>query len=392
MLRSTRSGMRRPPRETVWALRDLDLEVSQGEIVGIIGGNGAGKTTLLKLLSRITEPTKGFAEIHGRLGSLLEVGTGFHPELTGRENIYLSGAIMGMTRQEINSRFDEIVGFAEISKFIDTPVKRYSSGMYVRLAFAVAAHLEPEVLLIDEVLAVGDLMFQRKCLGKMGAVAKEGRTVLFVSHNMAAVQALCGRGILLERGRCREMGPVENVVHSYVRNLYDESARTRSHFPVSSERYPIAINDCLVRIESNGKGGSRLRIELLLFSQETMQNVGVGIRISSINGALIALLGPPVANFYLDEVRGETRCSFVCEEIDRYLAGGDYVIGVWAARPNVEYLVRVDEAAIATLPPRDVFSSGTYFEALRYGIVPLPLAFSHENTESDPRTSSARNR
>lgn len=392
MLRATRSGIRRSPRETVWALQDLDLEVNQGEIFGIIGGNGAGKTTLLKLLARITEPTKGYAEIHGRLGSLLEVGTGFHPELTGHENIYLSGVIMGMKRQEINSRFDEIVGFAEISRFLDTPVKRYSSGMYVRLAFAVAAHLEPEVLLVDEVLAVGDLMFQRKCLGKMGAVAKEGRTVLFVSHNMAAVQALCGKALLLEQGRCREVGPVEDVVHTYVRNLYDQSAEARSHFPVSSPRFPIAIDDCLVRIEPNGKGGSRLTIELVLSSQEQMRNVGVGVRISSINGALIALLGPPVANFYVEELQGETRCFFVCEEVDRYLAGGDYVIGVWAARPNVEYLVRVDEAAIVTIPPRDVFSTGTHFDALRYGTVPLPLIFSLEDAGSEPRASSARGR
>jgi lipopolysaccharide transport system ATP-binding protein len=188
--------------ETIWALKDVSFDVTRGEVVGIIGRNGAGKTTLLKILSRITFPTVGRAEIHGRVGSLLEVGTGFHPELTGRENIYLNGAILGMKRTEIDSKFDEIVEFAEMERFLDTPVKRYSSGMYVRLAFAVAAHLEPEILLVDEVLAVGDAAFQKKCLGKMDGVAKEGRTVLFVSHNMGAILQLCARAIVLAGGNC----------------------------------------------------------------------------------------------------------------------------------------------------------------------------------------------
>jgi len=203
--------------ETIWALKDVSFEVQRGEVVGIIGRNGAGKTTLLKILSRITEPTEGYAEIHGRVGSLLEVGTGFHPELTGRENIYLNGAILGMRRAEIEHKFDEIVDFAEIEKFMDTPVKHYSSGMYVRLAFAVAAHLEPEILLVDEVLAVGDFEFQKKCLGKMGSVAQEGRTVLFVSHQMNAVRTLCRKCALLSAGKLTEYGDVESVVGRYLR-------------------------------------------------------------------------------------------------------------------------------------------------------------------------------
>jgi lipopolysaccharide transport system ATP-binding protein len=201
--------------ETIWALKDLSFEVKQGEVVGIIGRNGAGKSTLLKILSRITEPTSGRAEIHGRVGSLLEVGTGFHPELTGRENLYLNGAILGMRKAEINRKFDEIVAFAEIEKFIDTPVKRYSSGMYVRLAFAVAAHLEPEILIVDEVLAVGDVTFQKKCLGKMGDIARMGRTVLLVSHNMAAVQGLCSRAYLLNAGQIVAEGLPTEVVRRY---------------------------------------------------------------------------------------------------------------------------------------------------------------------------------
>jgi lipopolysaccharide transport system ATP-binding protein len=202
--------------ETIWALKGVSFEVRYGDVIGVIGRNGAGKSTLLKILSRITEPTEGYAEIHGRVGSLLEVGTGFHLELTGRENIYLNGAILGMRRVEIERRFDDIVAFSEIEKFLDTPVKHYSSGMYLRLAFAVAAHLEPEILLVDEVLAVGDAAFQKKCLGKMGSVAKEGRTVLFVSHNMGAIAQLCKWTLWLDAGGVRLIGPSSDVVAAYL--------------------------------------------------------------------------------------------------------------------------------------------------------------------------------
>src|SRR5262245_3678634 len=202
--------------EEFWALKDVSFEVRPGEVVGIIGRNGAGKSTLLKILSRITKPTTGRAVINGRVGSLLEVGTGFQPELTGRENIYLNGSILGMSRREIEQRFDDIVGFAEVEKFLDTPVKRYSSGMYVRLAFAIAAHLEPEILIVDEVLAVGDLSFQKKCLGKMGDVARTGRTVLLVSHNMAALQNLSSTALLLSGGRLVRWGGVDEVIKKYL--------------------------------------------------------------------------------------------------------------------------------------------------------------------------------
>ena len=226
-----RSTLRGPSEEEIiWALKDVSFEVKQGEVLGIIGRNGAGKTTLLKILSRITEPTEGYAEIHGRVGSLLEVGTGFHPELTGRENIYLNGAILGMKRAEIDRKFDEMVAFAEIEKFMDTPVKHYSSGMYVRLAFAVAAHLEPEILLVDEVLAVGDVAFQKKCLGKMRDVAREGRTVLFVSHNMAAIEVLCSSAMLIENGKNHPIASSKQVIETYlqgVRNLASLSIRDR---------------------------------------------------------------------------------------------------------------------------------------------------------------------
>ena len=220
-VRSPLSVFRRSGEEPFWALQDVSLEVREGEVLGLIGRNGAGKTTLLKILSRITRPTTGWAEIHGRVGSLLEVGTGFHPELTGRENTFLSGAILGMGKREIERKFDEIVAFAELEKFIDTQVKHYSSGMYVRLAFAVAAHLEPEILLVDEVLAVGDINFQKKCLGKMGDVARTGRTVVLVSHQLNQIRRLCQRVVWIDEGQTRRTGPTHEVVSAY------ETAMTR---------------------------------------------------------------------------------------------------------------------------------------------------------------------
>jgi lipopolysaccharide transport system ATP-binding protein len=224
-----------------WALRDVSFEVKRGEVIGIIGRNGAGKSTLLKILSRITGPTGGYAEIHGRVGTLLEVGTGFHPELTGRENMYLNGAILGMSRADIDRKFDEIVAFAEVEQFIDTMVKHYSSGMYLRLAFAVAAHLEPEILIVDEVLAVGDAQFQRKCLGKMGEVAKEGRTVLFVSHDLSAINTLCQRAVLLNSGQIERIGPTQEVVRHYL-NRGNQSLQLNQHLQNNDEIRLLALH------------------------------------------------------------------------------------------------------------------------------------------------------
>src|SRR5690348_8363372 len=228
-VKSPLAALRRKKDETFWALKDVSLEVKEGEVLGLIGRNGAGKTTLLKILSRITKPTTGWAEIRGRVGSLLEVGTGFHPELTGRENTFLSGAILGMSKREIERKFDEIVAFAELEKFIDTQVKHYSSGMYVRLAFAVAAHLEPEILLVDEVLAVGDIKFQKKCLGKMGDVARAGRTVVLVSHQLNQIRRLCQRVVWIDAGQIRQNGNTHEVVSAY------ESAMSRGLPAVAGE-------------------------------------------------------------------------------------------------------------------------------------------------------------
>lgn len=222
--------------QTFWALNDISFEVERGEVVGIVGSNGAGKSTLLKILSRIVEPTKGMIRLRGRVASLLEIGTGFHSELSGRENIYLNGAILGMKKAEINRKFDEIVAFSEIEKFLDTPVKRYSSGMYIRLAFAVAAHLEPEILIVDEVLAVGDIGFQKKCLGKMHDVAAStGRTILFVSHNMSALSQLCERGVLLEKGSVTAIGPIKDVIKRYLKGGLDRD-RAQASFPAEDHK------------------------------------------------------------------------------------------------------------------------------------------------------------
>jgi lipopolysaccharide transport system ATP-binding protein len=240
-----------PHTDTFGALKDVSFEVKQGEVVGIIGRNGAGKSTLLKILSRITEPTSGFADIHGRVGSLLEVGTGFHGEMTGRENIYLNGAILGMKKAEIDRKFDAIVDFSEVARFIDTPVKRYSSGMYVRLAFAVAAHLETEILLADEVLAVGDVEFQRKCLAKMGEVAKQGRTVLFVSHNVGTVLNLCPRVIFLQSGQLVYDGPAESTIKKYLAYLSSKSADGLDNNPGRSGNGAIRVVGARILNEVN---------------------------------------------------------------------------------------------------------------------------------------------
>ncbi|HRH44919.1 MAG TPA: polysaccharide ABC transporter ATP-binding protein [Pyrinomonadaceae bacterium] len=263
-------------KDRFWALRDLSFEIMPGDIVGIIGRNGAGKSTLLKILSRITEPTVGKAELYGRVGSLLEVGTGFHPELTGRENVFLNGAILGMGRQEIAKKFDEIVDFAEVEKFIDTPVKRYSSGMYMRLAFAIAANLEPEILVVDEVLAVGDAEFQKKCLGKMDEVSKGGRTVLFVSHNMGTILQLCKHCILLEKGKVLAEGPPSEIVEKYYNNEKTHSyTKTHSDSDIFLKQAYTCDKDGNPQTNIGHKEDIRLRLVIGVNNFLRIQNVAV---------------------------------------------------------------------------------------------------------------------
>ena len=275
--------------ESIWALRNVSVEIKRGEVVGIIGPNGAGKTTILKILSRITEPTEGYAEIHGRVGSLLEVGTGFHPELTGRENIYLNGAILGMKKVEIDRKFDEIVAFAEIGKFINTPVKYYSSGMYVRLAFAVAAHLEPEILLVDEVLSVGDAAFQKKCLGKMEEVATEGRTVLFVSHNMSAIASFCNRVVLLVDGVVQKHGEAASVIQAYLsRSSKDkmqqgETVFSEEGFAPETPFQLLALRtlDKDEQVRADFTNSEPIIVELEFFLKEQLQYLTIGFEIKN---------------------------------------------------------------------------------------------------------------
>lgn len=306
-------------QEEFWALRDVSFEVKRDDVLGIIGRNGAGKSTLLKLLSRITEPSHGRIGIKGRVASLLEVGTGFHPELTGRENIFLNGAVLGMSRAEVRSKFDEIVAFSEVEKFLDTPVKRYSSGMYVRLAFAVAAHLEPDILIVDEVLAVGDAAFQKKCMGKMKDVGKAGRTVLFVSHNMAAVQNLCTRALLFERGRLVLADTTETVVQRYLASVL--SLSNHASLAERTDRSgtgTVRLTDFhLEDLEGNRIGVAVSGMDLVLVLNyegapgATLRNVDAGISISNSSGVMLFVLYRSYTGAAFDEIptRGEFRCS-----------------------------------------------------------------------------------
>lgn len=324
--------------EKFWALKDVGFEIRRGEVVGIVGRNGAGKSTLLKVLSRITEPSAGRVEIRGRVASLLEVGTGFHPELTGRENIYLNGAILGMTRSEIRRKFDEIVAFAEIERFLDTPVKRYSSGMYVRLAFAVAAHLEPEILVVDEVLAVGDADFQKKCLGKMQDVAGHGRTVLFVSHNANAIQRLCSKCILLTRGEVTAFDATETVLRRYAET---GTSSTSYRGPVS-EKAVAGILAADVEVEpSNGSGG-RLRLKMRILSRADI-TVCMIIRIKTPSGVPVGF----ARTDHLDrrkefQIRaGESEIDMALDVSD--LCAGTYTVSIDFVRPGKEFLHRLED-------------------------------------------------
>jgi lipopolysaccharide transport system ATP-binding protein len=337
--------------ETIWALKDVSLQVDQGEALGIIGRNGAGKSTLLKVLSRVTAPTRGEIKIKGRIASLLEIGTGFHPDLTGQENIYLNGAIMGMSRKEVRRKFDEIVDFAGVEKFIDTPVKRYSSGMYVRLAFAVAAHLDPEILLVDEVLAVGDAEFQKKCLGKMGKVAKEGRTVLFVSHNMAAIETLCRSCLLLKSGEIVKVGPTDEVVSEYL--LIHKS----------EQKVFSGIIQQIVSLNESGapanflKAGQpiRLHIHLDLDGLE-VKTPTILLGFNNALGQRIFTVSTDYSTSQLPELNGKSVIE--CRIPSESLVPGEYSLKAIIARNLLEPLETIDNAATLTIEATDFFGTG----------------------------------
>lgn len=346
---------------TIWALKDVGFEVYPGEVVGFIGRNGAGKSTLLKVLSRITEPTAGRIELYGRTGSLLEVGTGFHPELTGRENVYLNGAILGMSRAEIKSRFDEIIAFAELENFIDTPVKRYSSGMYMRLGFAVAAHLETEILMMDEVLAVGDHAFQTKCLGKMRDVAEQGRTVLFVSHNMAAVEKLCRRGVVLHNGQIRYAGTQSEAISCYLTsfNAGQQSLRERNDRSGSGSVKIVAIEikDTHGQPLSAAAAGQDIDIYLHYEAQPgfSPERVIAGLIVTTQFEVPVFLQHNRLTN---DEFGAlPERGAFVCHLPRLPLPPSTYRLG-YSLMLDGEYLDMINDAGELTVVEGDFFGSG----------------------------------
>jgi lipopolysaccharide transport system ATP-binding protein len=358
-----------PPKEDLysfWALKDVSLDVNQGEVLGIVGRNGAGKSTLLKILSRITSPTEGAVTLRGRLASLLEVGTGFHPELTGRENIFLNGAILGMRRAEITKRFDEIVAFAEVEKFLDTPVKHYSSGMYVRLAFAVAAHLDPEILVVDEVLAVGDLSFQKKCLGKMGEVSRGGRTVLFVSHNMAAIENLCSRGIVLHQGKLHYDGLAKDAVQYYLNSLSVQSGT--GHVVelngVGDRRSVVA--PLLKRLEFLTENdqpvteglpiGSRLKVKVHFDLPKPTANFNVGLGFNNSYGQRIFTAHSVFEPNRSDQEHVGAQV-FACEIPSFTLTSGEYAVKVWLDLKGSE-ADAIEDAAKIRVVESDFYGTG----------------------------------
>ena len=359
--------------QSIWALKDVSFEVESGDVVGIIGRNGAGKSTLLKILSRITEPTTGRVDLYGRVASLLEVGTGFHPELTGRENIFLNGSILGMARKEIAAKFDEIVAFAEVEKFIDTPVKRYSSGMYVRLAFAVAAHLEPEILIVDEVLAVGDAAFQKKCLGRMRDVASAGRTVLFVSHNMAAVSTLCTKAMVLWEGMIKyPLGGVEDAVQTYLTEVHTITKTSLAERTDRQGNGKVRIQD-FASFDRDGNeveyiaSGQEVNFRIYYTSHEDrVEGVTAGIGIVSDKGSFVSLLSNQVAGETFQTIGRQG--FFTCKIRKLPLAPGSYTLSL-IIRSNETITDWIQQAVTIVVEPGDFFGTGRMPPASHAGVL-----------------------
>ena len=373
--------LKRLTRENFWALRDVNLEIEQGEVVGIIGRNGAGKSTLLKILSRITDPTRGRIHLRGRTASLLEVGTGFHPELTGRENVFLNGAILGMSRSEIKRKFDEIVAFAEIDRFLDTPVKRYSSGMYVRLAFAVAAHLEPEILIVDEVLAVGDASFQRKCLGKLGEVSKEGRTVLIVSHNMASVTQLCDETIWIEAGQVRMRGNTKEVVSQYLTS--DSQLDGRCSWPEGISNsdvdefklLSVSIQNDLEQVAATLDVQKHFFIELEYQIIRSLPHCRIGFTLTNVEGTCL-FQAYDSDNEQTPGPRKPGHFIAQCRIPGHLLSPGRYIISINAGMVNLKNLVRLDGVLIFDV--EDTGGPGSNYNRERLGVLRPKLSWKNK--------------
>jgi lipopolysaccharide transport system ATP-binding protein len=360
---SWRRLRRRPIQRSVdefWALRDINIQIRPGELVGIIGRNGAGKSTLLKILSRITKPTTGMVELHGRVGSLLEVGTGFHPELTGRENISLNGSILGMSRREIARNFDEIVAFAEVERFIDTPVKRYSSGMYVRLAFAVAAYLDSEILIVDEVLAVGDMAFQRKCLGRIEEVGRTGRTVIFVSHNMAAIESLCSRAILLEQGAIAADGDVSDLVGEYRRRAMSQQAARGAPFRGAGRVLRSAtLQDGGGQLTNYVQVGGLFHLRIGLETTDRIGYPTLGIGIDDTSGQRMLTVHTPLSRVAIEQLEG--RCAVDCKIAQFPLAPGEYWVKI-ALASGGSAIDSEEHALHFTVVDGEMFGEGRGFQ------------------------------
>lgn len=348
-------SFKKKSKNTFWALEDISFDVMPGESIGIIGRNGAGKSTLLKVLSRITPPTKGIIRARGRVASLLEVGTGFHPELTGKENIYLNGSILGLTKSDINRQYDAIVDFSGVEKFLETPLKHYSSGMQLRLAFAVAAHLEPEILVIDEVLAVGDAEFQKKCIGKMSDVSKSGRTILFVSHNMTAVNQLCTRGIFLQQGKLVKDGPASEIVQYYLNDIL-----SKENYYLDKANYRKYNEDLTIRdIQFKDK-----KLTIKLHGNKPFEGVSVACSIKTLDNLIIfKTSSAPIWGQKTFDINGEKVIQLDLSQL--HLVTGSYLIGLDLAIPNKEYLVRLDEAISLDVHPSTFYEGN---KSLRSGV------------------------
>lgn len=371
--------------ESFWALQNVNFKIMPGEVVGIVGRNGAGKSTLLKILSRITDPSEGRIEIRGRVSSLLEVGTGFHPELTGRENIFLNGAILGMTRREILSKFDEIVSFAEVDKFLDTPVKRYSSGMYVRLAFAVAAHLEPEILVVDEVLAVGDAAFQKKCLGKMGDVSREGRTVLFVSHNMGAVRSLCTRVIMLNQGQVLLDADVNEGVDRYL--SFGQNLDGLGEISWAAEDAPACEEMSLSSIRLRGESGKVLSIydatktvdvEIAYVTKKSLRGMRLVLSLLASDGTVV--FSSTNHAIIEGQVSEPGRYVSTCQIPSNLLNEGSYLVNVHVGIPGVKVLIQGRE--YLTLKVEGSGAHGSTFSEKWPGVIAPRLAWEMKKLEN----------
>ncbi|MEM6342624.1 MAG: ABC transporter ATP-binding protein [Bacteroidota bacterium] len=358
LVNNFRKGFR-APKESFLALDDVSFEVMPGETVGVIGKNGAGKSTLLKILSRITPPTTGKILARGRVASLLEVGTGFHPELSGRENVYLNGSILGLTRSEIDKKFDEIVDFSGVGKFLETPLKRYSSGMQLRLAFAVAAHLEPEILVIDEVLAVGDAEFQKKCLGKMDEVSKSGRTVLFVSHNMEAVRNLCTKGVMLVKGQCKSVGPIEDIIEEYI-NQYTAEPEGASMTIPRDKKFSTWITELSVIADgqhnANVNMGASLAFDIKFESETPVKDLVIGYVISTLKGEKVInanTVYQPYTSYEEGVIKGKVRCQIGTVP----LMPGRYQVSFWLGR-SIQLMQQLDDILTFEVLPQDLWGKG----------------------------------